>query len=833
MGVDLLKHNQEAYEKVQKAISDGKKKIAISHATGTGKSYLIAKLFEDYNNDKKLVLVPSTYICDQIQKLFEKYSIQNVDVILYQKLIKMDDKDIAAMDYDVVALDEYHHDAATKVWGSKVKTLIETHSETIFFGTSATPIKTDGVNAIDELFEGNCASDLPLSEGIAKKIVPLPKYVGALYTLDDELERLRKKVENATNTKEEKQEFYKKINAMRSQIEKSYGMPIILNKNIKNKEGKYIVFCKNKKHLSDIKETVIGWFRTAGCKNINAYIVHSSYENKDAEYKAFCDDTSHSLHLLFCVDMLNEGLHLKNISGVLLLRPTRSGIVWHQQIGRAIEANNTNTPVIIDAVNNFRSAGQGMKLFKEIRGAVEKEKKSNPNFDDSGFEDIDTFFVLEQVVEIQEMFKEIEGKLQGDWDLYIEALKQYKDREGDCDVSRSHIEILDGVSIKLGGWVYNMRIAKNGKGTCLLTREREEQLNQIEFIWDHFQFIFEKKVRLVAEYFKENKRYPFYGSGNLETENLAQFLSTEKMYMRKEDYPQYKRDIIEKYLPEFSCERKRDKQFSELIEYLKLYKYRYNNLDIKARDVIDGYKIGEKINSIKGKYNKKKLSKEKIRKLEEVGVYLGSTKERWFYEKMELAEQAVKSGVIISRTNEIFKGVDLYDWIRYPVKKKYKKNELTKEEIETIEKLTGKKLDGSNTKYEKNFDICREMAGRGININTQKVYKGVNIYNWIHNHKNQFSDEELVIINQILNISKKVSSSSTCKVPIKIVDILNDSYKEYVSISEAGRALHNEFNVVESDNKGIKAISNRLTGKIKNPVYKDRFRFEYANDKVG
>lgn len=76
-------------------------------------------------------------------------------------------------------------------------------------------------------------------------------------------------------------------------------------------------------------------------------------------------------------------------------------------------------------------------------------------------------------------------------------------------------------------------------------------------------------------------------------------------------------------------------------------------------------------------------------------------------------------------------------------------------------------------------------------------------------------------------MSKQVSSSSTCKVPIKIIDILNDICKEYVSISEAGRALHNEFNVVESENKGIKAISNRLTGKIKNPVYKDRFRFEY------
>ncbi len=346
MGVDLLKHNQEAYEKVQEAIKEGEKKIAISHATGTGKSYLVTKLFEDFNNDKKLVLVPSTYISDQIQALFEKYNIQNVDVMRYQKLIKMSDEDIAAMDYDVIALDEYHHDTS-KVWGNKVRTLIDTHSESIIFGTSATPIRSDGVNTIDELFEGNCASDLPLSESIAKKIVPLPKYVGALYELDDELTRLRKKVEQATNTKKEKQEFYKKIDLMRSQIEKSYGMPIILNKHIKDKEGKYLVFCKKKKHLQEIKETVIGWFRTAGCKNINAYEVYSDYENKDAEYKAFCEDTSHNLKLMFCVDMLNEGLHLENISGVLLLRPTRSSIVWHQQIGRAIEANNTNTPVII------------------------------------------------------------------------------------------------------------------------------------------------------------------------------------------------------------------------------------------------------------------------------------------------------------------------------------------------------------------------------------------------------------------------------------------------------------------------------------------------------
>lgn len=505
MGVDLLKHNQEAYEKVQEAIKEGEKKIAISHATGTGKSYLITKLFEDFNNDKKLVLVPSTYISDQIQVLFEKYNIQNVDIMRYQKLIKMSDEDIAAMDYDVIALDEYHHDTS-KVWGNKVKTLIESHSESIIFGTSATPVRSDGVNTIDELFEGNCASALPLSESIAKKIVPLPKYVGALYTLDDELEKLRQKVENATNTSEEKQEFYKKIDLMRSQIEKSYGMPIILNKHIKDKEGKYLVFCKKKRHLQEIKETVIGWFRTAGCKNINAYEVYSDYENKDAEYKAFCEDTSHNLKLLFCVNMLNEGLHLENISGVLLLRPTRSSIVWHQQIGRAIEANNTNTPVIIDAVNNFSAVGQGMELMREIKDAVAREKESDPDFDDGGFEDIDTFFVVEQVVEIQEMFKEIEDRLVGSFEQNVNDIIRYFDNHGYLPKMNS----TDRYTRKLAGFLIKERINRR-EAESKSVDYSAYRINKLEsipgFSWNPRKEVFNRFLYFLKEYKKNNNVY--------------------------------------------------------------------------------------------------------------------------------------------------------------------------------------------------------------------------------------------------------------------------------------------------------------------------------------
>lgn len=688
MKVDLLPHNQEAYEKIQKAIADGKKKIAISHATGAGKSYLIAKLFEDHSDDKKLVLVPSTYIRDQIQRLFEKYDIKNADVVLYQKLIKMSDEDITAMDYSVIALDEYHHDTS-KVWGTKVRTLIDTHPESIIFGTSATPIRSDGVNTIDELFEGNCASDLPLSTSIAKKIVPLPKYVGALYKLDDELEKLEKKVKNATNTKEEKKEYYKKINTMRSQIEKSYGMPIILNKHIKDREGKYIVFCKNKTHLAEIKDTVIGWFRTAGFKDIHTYEVYSDYENKDAEYKAFCDDTSHSLHLLFCVDMLNEGLHLKNISGVLLLRPTGSSIVWHQQIGRAIEANNANTPVIIDAVNNFRSVDHGIELLKEIKNAIAKEKENDPDFDDSRLEDIDTFFVLEQIMEVEEMFKEIEGRLEGSWENGLRHFDKYvREHNGNVLVP---IRYVDEDGFYTGNWVSRKR-----KELDLLSEYEVTELNKRGFIWDVYKYRFENNVKAVAEYYEKFGKYPSQKSEDLEIKKLGIFLCKEKIDMRNENfiYPEWKKKILEECLPDFSCETRSDKSFKKFIYYAKLYKERYGHLNIQCRDTIDGYKIGYKIgskHSVSSFY--KMLSEDQKKELEKLGIYLGSKLEKQFNDKMELARRASEKGVIIDKINSRYKDENLYNWIKQTVRKRYKKGKLSLNEIQTIEQLIGKSLD--------------------------------------------------------------------------------------------------------------------------------------------
>ena len=435
---DMNPHNKEAFQEITKMLEKGVSKLVASRATGSGKTYLMAALAEQYNDDKKLVLEPSNPLLDSIKGDFAKFGIKNTDFMTYQKLIRLSDEDISALGYKLILLDECHHCAAP-VWGEKIRHLMDTHSDSVFFGTSATSVRGDGVNVIDVLFEGNVVGELPLSTAIAKGILPVPVYVTALYRLDDELEKLRKKVEGSTNTKDEKKEYLDKIKDMKSHFEKSYGVPIILNKYIKEKSGKYLVFCKDKRHLDAMRDVVLDWFRTAGIKDIHSYVIYSDYPDKEKDYKEFLEDNSDAMQILFSINMLNEGLHIKDISGVLMLRPTMSDIVYRQQLGRVLKVGNLGKhPLVFDLVNNFSSVNDGIGFLKEIKDAVAREKEGDPKFDDKNFVDIDTFFVTDQIMEIQGMFAEIEGKLGGrEWTgEEIAILKRWYPIEGGKVIDR-------------------------------------------------------------------------------------------------------------------------------------------------------------------------------------------------------------------------------------------------------------------------------------------------------------------------------------------------------------------------------------------------------------
>lgn len=722
--IDILKpHNLEAFEEINKMLESGKKKIAVPRATGSGKTFLMGALAEKYSSDKKIVLEPTKPLLDSIKDKFDEFGIENTDFITYQKLIRMSDEDIAEMDYKLIFLDECHHGTAPK-WGQKIRHLMETHSDSIICGTSATTVRNDGVNVVEGLFENNSVEEFPLSMAIARKVLPCPHYITAIYRLDDEFEKLKKRIEASTNTKEEKREFYEKMKIMQSHFEKSYGIPTILNKYIKVKNGRYLVFCKDKKHLDSMRDIVIDWFKTAGIKDIHSYAVFSDYPDKEKDYKEFCADISNSAKILFSINMLNEGLHIKDISGVLMLRTTQSHLIYLQQLGRLVDADNIDKYLLVfDFVNNFSRVNDGIGLLREIKNAVAKEKESDPDFDDDGFEDIDTFFVLEQVVEIQEMFREIEGRLKGDWDNGLKHFDKYvREHNGDVLVPKGYV---DDEDFPLGNWVNCKRWEYKNK---ILLPERINELNKREFVWEVYKYNFQNNIKSIAKYYKENKKYPSMYSNKKEINRLGQFMNSEKVKMRKNSYPEWKMKIVKEYLPEFSCEYYSDKVFEQFIYYATLYKEKYGHVCINRTDVINNYQIGYALKRMKNNYKNNKLNDNQIKELGDLGISFEDKFQRNFDLNMEIVKRAIKDGVVINSTNQKYKNKNLYNWVKVYVKKKYKNNKLTKDEIAIIEKLFKipiYKIFNNGSKYIRVFDV-KENREIGIYNSYKKVMKIIN-----------------------------------------------------------------------------------------------------------
>lgn len=672
MAVDLKPHNLETYDKV-KEIFKTKNRACCVQPTGSGKSYLALKLFEDNPSARKLVLEPQHYIREQLQaKVTEDMG--TVQFITYSKLAKMSDEDIAALEPDIIVLDEFHR-AGAKEWGGKgVQRLLESYPESKVLGLSATPIRylDSGRNMAEELFDGAMANNISLAEAIVRRILPLPRYITGMYLLDGEVESINKKIEQSYNSPEEKKALLKQVREMKKQLDKSNGVSSILHKYILEPNGKYIVFCKDIKHLNQMKPMLEQWFAEAGFQNIRLYVVHSKNENKDAEFKKFKDDDGDGIRLCLVVSMLNEGVHVDDIDGVIMLRNTISAGLFFQQIGRAISCNSKGIPLILDLVANVQSVTE-CNLKTDIEREIQKEKERNKGFSSEGLE-VDKFFVMDQVLDVISAFKGIEERLKDSWDVHFRALERYKDREGDCLVPAKHIEVLeDGTKVKLGQWVSHIRDSKSGLGCYSLLKEREQQLERMGFIWNVYKYQFEKNVNDCMEFYERNKRKPSQCSKNKKEKKLGSFWARQANEKRNSKLQLWKIELLNQ-MPGFNKvkESRFDKFYKMAVEFIR----RNGHTNIKAVDIIEGYKIGNVYRALLKEYKEDKLTNAQVEKLGEIGIDITIRKnDKIFKTKMELSRKGVYEGVKLSKRNKFYQDVNLYAWY-IDNKTKFTNNEL-------------------------------------------------------------------------------------------------------------------------------------------------------------
>ena len=214
--------------------------------------------------------------------------------------------------------------------------------------------------------------------------------------------------------------------------------------------------CSGKEHMDEMLSHVPEWFAGVN-RNINVYKTYASDPKAGKEFAAFkADDDSSSLKLLFCIDMLNEGVHIKGISGVILFRPTVSPIIYKQQIGRALTAGTTAAPLILDVVNNFEGLCSIAGVQSEMSAAVQRLYANG----EGGNVVTERFEVIEQVKDCRILFEQLENSLSSTWDHYFAAASTYYAEYGSLNVPLRY-KTPGGLS--LGEWVQTQRSIRSGR----------------------------------------------------------------------------------------------------------------------------------------------------------------------------------------------------------------------------------------------------------------------------------------------------------------------------------------------------------------------------------
>lgn len=689
MSIDLFEHNRQAYEAAITML-DKTGKAAVIHPTGTGKSFIGFKLCED-NPDKTILwLSPSEYIfktqLENLAAVSGGYQPGNIKFFTYAKLMNMTAEEISETEPDYIIFDEFHRCGA-EMWGMGVQRLLGIFEKVPVLGFSATAVRylDNQRDMADELFEGNIASEMTLGESIVRGILNPPKYILSIYSYNKDLERYEKRIKSAKN-KAVRDTATAYLEALKRALSNAEGLDVIFDKHMTDRHGKYIVFTPNYETMQDYMELSKNWF----CHVDEAPHIYSVYSDDPSASKSFSEfkaDDSEHLKLLYCIDALNEGVHVEDVSGVILMRPTVSPIIYKQQIGRALSASKSREPVIFDIVNNIENLYSIDSVKEEIQAAITYYHFTGQN----SMIVNDSFSVLDEAVDCRRLFDALEGSLTASWELMYEKAKAYYEANGDLMIPAKYITE-DGCA--LGNWLSAQRKAYAGKTDKPLTQVQISKLEAIGIVWtNHLDYIWDT-------YFSAAKDY-FTAHGDLKVPNdyitdsgikLGIWIQRMRSAKAEERYGVLTPEKEERLNSIGMVWSVISSQWEE--NYLAAVKYfnSHGNLDIPSNYIAEnGIKLGNWIVHLRqkrlGKSKGTPLSNEQILRLNKIGMIWDTDQYRFdvgLAHAQKYYEQHKHLRVPVSYICD--DDFALGKWIRLK-RRQYKAGTLSSENIQRLEKI--------------------------------------------------------------------------------------------------------------------------------------------------
>jgi superfamily II DNA or RNA helicase len=549
------------------------KRCYVEHATGTGKTYIIAKLAQELlsgANNNILILSPSTYINDRILRLLEERipsklitrtfkKEKKVHLLTYQYLMHNAEKLSLKGNFTHVIMDEVHRAGAPEWHNRGLRNVID--DKTRLVGLSATMQRyAEGIE-VKSFLDYHCAGKLNLFEAMAKGILPVGDYVYSALDMKSKVDELKDEVEAKYDKAPKKRENL--LNKLNAKAIKDYSIQEIIYKHYHTyKYRKIIAFCEDIEHTIDIGALLEKTFMKFS--RIRNYKVHSknTKSKNSLQLETFSNETplQKEIFLLTAVDMLNEGIDVPEIDSVMLFRRTESPRIYLQQVGRCIRRHGIEKPLIFDCVLNFQSVN--IQFKKEAEDEFNKYQKKLKEF---RFEDIEvpkTIHIYDEIARISKIIEEVEKRLdfyptyeeakQVTQNLGIKNIEEYRTRykEDPRLPSNPHLAYKDK------GWVDFYDFFGKESPEFYPTYEEAQEAVQRLGIKSIPEFKYKKR-------YKEDPRLP--NSPNLAYDNKGwvdwyDFLGTEEK--DKNFYPTYEeaQEAVQrlgiKSIPEFKYKKR-------------------------------------------------------------------------------------------------------------------------------------------------------------------------------------------------------------------------------------------------------------------------------------
>jgi superfamily II DNA or RNA helicase len=382
-------------------------KCAIIRPTGFGKTGILTKVMKSgkYNNILYLSPFKNKAALDIIGPFYygKKYNknidyIPNVTFMSYMKISRLknlkDDEieELGFNKYDLIICDECHKLGGAETMNGLLK--LQKEFNIPILGATATPERMDMIDEIAIFFDDHIISRYTLHDAFQDGILRKPYYSYCICDPQNEkeLEKLISEAEYTiglmTNSalKEKSEKSFKVLKSKYIELVKLKNMENVISEVVDesgvDKEYQcYIIFFSKIENIKKNEKVVKGWFKKAFPNHkVNTIMVSS--ENKETKNNrkkiVHINTKKNQIDLILCCNMVNMGVHLDILTGIIMYRCTISSIIFNQQLGRILTSGDNIPRLVIDVVNNIhRLSEYGTFQYsgKETKNLTEEEKK--------------------------------------------------------------------------------------------------------------------------------------------------------------------------------------------------------------------------------------------------------------------------------------------------------------------------------------------------------------------------------------------------------------------------------------------------------------------------